>query len=75
MSTLEKQNITHELEIKLQVSQRRICSVLGFNRTSIRREKKINYEEDGLTERVLELAGQYGRYGYRRITALLNHEG
>jgi transposase InsO family protein len=28
-----------------------------------------------LTLRVVELAGQYGRYGYRRITALLQQEG
>jgi transposase InsO family protein len=28
-----------------------------------------------LTKRVVELACQYGRYGYRRITALLNQEG
>jgi hypothetical protein len=28
-------------------------------------------DEDGLTEAIAELARQYGRYGYRRITALL----
>jgi len=28
-----------------------------------------------LTSRVVELATRYGRYGYRRITALLRHEG
>jgi transposase InsO family protein len=26
-------------------------------------------------ERILELAAQYGRYGYRRITAILRKEG
>jgi putative transposase len=28
-----------------------------------------------LTGRIIELASQYGRYGYRRITAMLNLEG
>ena len=28
-----------------------------------------------MTGRILELASQYGRYGYRRITAMLNLEG
>jgi putative transposase len=32
-------------------------------------------EEDPLTVRVCELASQYGRYGYRRVTALLRSEG
>jgi hypothetical protein len=32
-------------------------------------------DEDRLTKAILELAGQYGRYGYRRITALLQEAG
>jgi len=28
-----------------------------------------------LTERIIELASEYGRYGYRRVTALLRNEG
>ena len=28
-----------------------------------------------LTERIVDLARQYGRYGYRRVTALLRMEG
>jgi len=31
-------------------------------------------EEARLRERIIELATQYGRYGYRRITALLREE-
>jgi transposase InsO family protein len=31
-------------------------------------------EEEELTGRIIELASQYGRYGYRRITALLQEE-
>jgi putative transposase len=32
-------------------------------------------EEDALTQAIVVLASQYGRYGYRRITALLNRAG
>ena len=28
-----------------------------------------------LTEAIIALASEYGRYGYRRITALLQHDG
>ena len=32
-------------------------------------------DEKALTAAIVELAGQFGRYGYRRITALLRHRG
>jgi len=35
----------------------------------------ITDEETRLVERIIALATQYGRYGYRRITAMLRQEG
>ena len=32
-------------------------------------------DEDALTAAIVALAGQYGRYGYRRVTALLHQRG
>jgi hypothetical protein len=32
-------------------------------------------DEDGLTQVILALAAQYGRYGYRRITHMFNEVG
>jgi hypothetical protein len=32
-------------------------------------------DEDALTEVIIQLAGECGRYGYRRITALLQEAG
>ena len=32
-------------------------------------------DEDSLRTRIIALAHEYGRYGYRRITALLHQEG
>jgi putative transposase len=57
------------------VSERRACRVLGQSRTSQRYEPKVADDEDALTARIIELASEYGRYGYRRITALLRSEG
>ena len=34
----------------------------------------MHSEEERLTARIIELATQYGRYGYRRVTALLKEE-
>jgi len=43
---------------------------------STQRHRPIHTEEeDALTRSIILLASQYGRYGYRRITALLKHAG
>lgn len=58
-----------------QVSERRVCRVLGQARSTQRREPQVPGDEPGQVKRMIELATQYGRYGYRRITALLREEG
>jgi putative transposase len=58
----------------LFVSQRRACQALGQYRTTQRYLPHIGTEEEKLTSRIIELASHYGRYGYRRITALLKGE-
>ena len=40
-----------------------------------RRERQIPDDEARLVARMVELATQYGRYGYRRVTAILHGEG
>jgi len=59
---------------ELRVSQRRACQVLSQARTTQRRELLPPSDEKWLTEDIVALAAKYGRYGYRRITALLNNE-
>ena len=59
----------------LDVSERKACRVLGQHRSTQRYDKRVADDEIVLTERVIELASQYGRYGYRRVTALLRNEG
>ena len=60
---------------ELNVSERRACRVLGQARSTQRRRAIVRGDEDTLTQRIIQLATCYGRYGYRRITALLRHEG
>ena len=57
------------------VSERRICRVLSQPRSTQRYLPRVRDGEALLTKRMIELATQYGRYGYRRITALLQREG
>ncbi len=57
------------------VSERRACRVLGQARSTQRRRCRSPGDEPRLLRRMVELATQYGRYGYRRITAMLREEG
>ena len=57
------------------VSERRICAILGQGRSTQRYCCRIKDDEAVLLKRIIELAKQYGRYGYRRVTGLLRLEG
>jgi putative transposase len=57
----------------MAVSERRACQVLAQARSTQRRDLLLPSDEKQLTQDIVELASKYGRYGYRRITALLNH--
>ena len=59
----------------LVVSERRACRVLGQVRRTQRYTLKVADDEAILTENIVSLATEYGRYGYRRITALLRRDG
>jgi transposase InsO family protein len=57
------------------VSQRRACQVLGQVRSTQRRQAQVPGDEPGLVKRMVELASEYGRYGYRIVTGLLRNSG
>jgi putative transposase len=59
----------------LRVSERRVCRVLGQPRSTQRYEPMGAEEDQVLTDDIVRLASRFGRYGYRRITALLQHDG
>jgi len=59
----------------MDVSERRACRVLKQPRSTQRYQAMAADDEEPLTTRIIALASQYGRYGYRRVTALLRAEG
>jgi transposase InsO family protein len=59
---------------KLVVSERRAFKVLEQARATQRRHLSTSSDEKQLTDDIIALATRYGRYGYRKITALLNNE-
>ncbi len=63
------------MQQRYRVSERRACRVLGQPRTSQRYQAAPAPDEGPLTSAIVRLASLYGRYGYRRITALLRTEG
>ncbi len=60
---------------QLGVSQRRGCRVLAQPRSTQRHRASPPSDEPRLVTKIIELASQFGRYGYRRITELLQREG
>lgn len=57
------------------VSERFACRVLGQHRSTQRKKPECRPDEEALTADIIRLASYYGRYGYRRITAMLRSEG
>ena len=49
--------------------------MLGQSRATQRLQPKIPDDEELLTRDIIDLATRFGRYGYRRITALLRDRG
>lgn len=57
------------------MSERRVCRALDQPRSTQRLQPRVTDREIVLRNEIVRLACQYGRYGYRRITALLQHDG
>ncbi|HEY1495772.1 MAG TPA: IS3 family transposase [Candidatus Solibacter sp.] len=57
------------------MSERRACRLANQPRGTQRYQPVARVDEGRLTEAIVELASEYGRYGYRRITALLRDRG
>jgi putative transposase len=64
-----------DVQEALGVSERRACRVIGQPRCTQRYRKRPLDDEEQLRERIVYLASRFGRYGYRRVTALLREEG
>ena len=63
-----------QVRVAFEVSERRACSVLGVDRTSVRYRSR-RPDDAPLRARLRELAGQRRRFGYRRLHILMIWEG
>jgi transposase InsO family protein len=75
LSPARRRACVEHVERRLGVSERRACAVLGQHRSTQRKTPRTPDDEAALTADVVELAKRYGRYGYRRVTALLRDAG
>jgi putative transposase len=75
LSPARRRQAVENVCFELGISERRACRALGQPRSTQRHEPYVADDEPFLVKRIVELASMYGRYGYRRITALLKREG
>nr|BAM13940.1 hypothetical protein [Pseudomonas sp. K-62] len=66
--------VEHIIDV-LHVSERRACRALGQHRSTQRKVPRGRDDEEALTADLVALAERYGRYGYRKISALLKAAG
>lgn len=57
------------------ISERRACRIVGQVRSSHRYQARPNIKKESLRQRVVQIASEYGRYGYRTVTDILRLEG
>lgn len=71
LSPARRRRCIDHIRRMMPVSERRLCRVLGQHLSTQRKAPCGADDEAALTEDIIALAQQYGRYGYRRVTALL----
>ena len=60
---------------EFDVPERQACRVLGQHRSTQRKVPRRADDETVLLKEIIKFTRWYGRYGYRRITALLRRDG
>ncbi len=60
---------------RFTVSERRVCRLLRHPLGTQRYIPTLRTDEAPLTQAIIGLACEYGRYGYRRVTPLLHEQG
>ena len=66
--------MVEHVQRELSVSERRACKVLNQPRSTQRYSRRQADDEPYVVSRIVALACQFGRYGYRRILELLRRE-
>lgn len=75
ISAERKRQAISKAILKHDISERKACKLFDQHRTTQRYDKKVNDLDEVIRARIVALASEYGRYGYRRVTALVNREG
>ncbi len=75
MSPERRRQAVTGIRDKYGLSERHACRIVGQPRGTQRYVPTLRADEDALTRAIVALASEYGRYGYRRITALLRTAG
>ncbi len=75
MSPTRRRAAVEHVRRKLEVSERRVCRVISQPRSSQRYVGRGAGRDRALKERMIALARENPRYGYRRVWALLRREG
>ncbi|MGA7971297.1 MAG: IS3 family transposase [Pseudolabrys sp.] len=75
LSPARRRRCVDHVMAKFSVSERFACRVLDQHRSTQRKKPRGRADEAALTADIIRLATRYGRYGYRRITAMLRSEG
>ena len=75
MSPAKRRMLVEKVRKAYHLSERRACRALKLNRSCARYKPAKRADEDEITTKIIELACEYGRYGYRRITAMLRLQG
>jgi hypothetical protein len=75
LSAARRRACVEHVTTRLGISERLACKVLGQHRSTQRKTPSRPDDEAALRDEIIALAKLYGRYGYRRITALLRVAG
>jgi len=66
--------VRHAVSV-LHVSERRACRAIGHGRSSYRYRPQPDSSQERVRQRIIALAKEYGRSGYRTIAGMLTREG
>ena len=65
MSPARRRRAVEAVSREWEISQRRACRILEQPRSTQRHARLVRDDEGRLTARIVALAREYGRYGYR----------
>jgi putative transposase len=70
-----KREWAEKVQSQFEMSERRACRLVEVQRFTKRYEPRLNLENEEITGKLKDLAGQWKRFGYRRLYILLRRQG